>query len=56
MSRIAEGEALLERALRAGRPGAYQLRASIAAWHFAAPSAAATDWREIAALYGELIR
>jgi RNA polymerase sigma-70 factor, ECF subfamily len=53
---IAEGEALLERALRAGRPGPYQLHAAIAACHSCAPSAAGTDWREIAALYGELIR
>jgi RNA polymerase sigma-70 factor (ECF subfamily) len=53
---IAEGEALLERALRAGRPGPYQLHAAIAACHSCAPSAADTDWREIAALYGELIR
>ena len=54
--KIAEGEALVERALRLGRPGAYQLHAAIAACHSGAPSAAATDWREIAALYGELIR
>jgi RNA polymerase sigma-70 factor, ECF subfamily len=53
---IGEGEALLERALRSGRPGPYQLHAAIAACHSGAPSAAATDWREIAALYGELIR
>jgi RNA polymerase sigma-70 factor (ECF subfamily) len=53
---IAEGEALVERALRRGRPGAYQLQAAIAACHSGAPSAATTDWREIAALYGELIR
>jgi RNA polymerase sigma-70 factor, ECF subfamily len=50
---ITEGEALLERALRAGRPGPYQLHAAIAAYHSAEP---ATDWREVAALYGELIR
>jgi RNA polymerase sigma-70 factor (ECF subfamily) len=53
---IAEGEVLVERALRAGRPGPYQLYAAIAACHSMAPSAAETDWREIAALYGELIR
>ncbi len=53
---IAEGEALVERALRQGRPGAYQIHAAIAACHSGAPSAAVTDWREIAALYGELIR
>jgi RNA polymerase sigma-70 factor (ECF subfamily) len=53
---IAEGEALVERALRTGRPGPYQLYAAIAACHSVARSAAETDWREIAALYGELIR
>jgi len=55
-AKIAEGEALLEQALQAGRPGAYQLHAAIAACHSCAASAAGTDWREIAALYGELIR
>jgi RNA polymerase sigma-70 factor, ECF subfamily len=54
--RIAEGEAILERALRAGRPGPYQLHAAIAACHSSAPTAAATDWRQIALLYGELVR
>lgn len=54
-ARIGEGERLLEAALRAGRPGPYQLHAAIAACHSCAPSAAETDWREIAALYGELI-
>ena len=53
---IAEGEELVERALRQGRPGPCQLRAAIAACHSAAPSAADTDWREIALLYGELLR
>jgi RNA polymerase sigma-70 factor (ECF subfamily) len=53
---IAEGEAVLEGALRAGRPGPYQLHAAIAACHTTAPTAAATDWRQIALLYGELIR
>jgi RNA polymerase sigma-70 factor (ECF subfamily) len=55
-AKISEGEALLEQALRAGRPGPYQLHAAIAACHSCAPAAADTDWREIAALYGELIR
>jgi RNA polymerase sigma-70 factor, ECF subfamily len=55
-AKITEGEALLERALRRGRPGPYQLWAAIAACHSTAPSAAETDWRQIAALYGELIR
>jgi RNA polymerase sigma-70 factor, ECF subfamily len=54
--RIAEGELLLEAALRAGRPGPYQLHAAIAACHSCAASDRETDWREIAALYGELIR
>jgi RNA polymerase sigma-70 factor, ECF subfamily len=53
---IAEGEALLEQALRQGRPGPYQLHAAIAACHSGASEPAATDWREIALLYGELIR
>jgi RNA polymerase sigma-70 factor, ECF subfamily len=53
---IAEGEQLVEQALRAGRPGPYQLHAAIAACHSGAPSAAATDWRQIALLYGELLR
>ena len=55
-AKIAEGERLLETALRAGRPGPYQLHAAIAACHSCAPSADQTDWREVAALYGELIR
>ncbi len=53
---IAEGELLTEQALRQGRPGPYQLHAAIAACHSAAPSAAATDWRQIALLYAELLR
>jgi len=53
---IAEGEELIEQALRRSRPGPYQLQAAIAACHSGAPSAQATDWREIALLYGELIR
>jgi RNA polymerase sigma-70 factor (ECF subfamily) len=53
---IGEGQALLERALRRQRAGPYQVQAAIAACHATAPSAAATDWREIALLYGELAR
>jgi RNA polymerase sigma-70 factor (ECF subfamily) len=53
---IAEGETLIEQALRQGRPGPYQLHAAIAACHSGARTAAGTDWREIALLYGELIR
>jgi RNA polymerase sigma-70 factor, ECF subfamily len=53
---IAEGERLVESALRSGRPGPYQLHAAIAACHSTAPSAQQTDWQEIAALYRELAR
>uniref|UniRef100_A0AAU1I840 RNA polymerase sigma factor n=1 Tax=Streptomyces sp. NBC_00180 TaxID=2903632 RepID=A0AAU1I840_9ACTN len=51
-----EGAALLETALRRGRPGPYQIQAAIAACHTTAPSAEDTDWADIAALYGELAR
>jgi hypothetical protein len=53
---IAEGEALVDQALREGRPGPYQLHAAIAACHSGAPSAGETDWRQIVGLYGELRR
>jgi RNA polymerase sigma-70 factor (ECF subfamily) len=53
---VAEGEALVEQALRAGRPGPYQVHAAIAACHAAAPTAEDTDWPQIAALYAELAR
>ena len=53
---IAEGVALVERALRSGRFGAYTLQAAIAAVHAEAESAAATDWRQIVALYNQLVR
>jgi RNA polymerase sigma-70 factor (ECF subfamily) len=57
-AQIDEGAALVEAALRAGGrpPGPYALQAAIAAVHAQAPTAAATDWREIAALYGMLAR
>ncbi|MFF6983197.1 RNA polymerase sigma factor [Streptomyces sp. NPDC008343] len=51
-----EGAALLETALRRGRPGPYQIQAAIAACHTTAPGAEDTDWADIAALYGELAR
>jgi RNA polymerase sigma-70 factor (ECF subfamily) len=51
---VAEGTALAERALRRGRPGPYQVQAAIAAVHATAPAYDATDWRQIAALYGTL--
>jgi RNA polymerase sigma-70 factor, ECF subfamily len=53
---IDEGRALVEAALAAGRPGPYQLRAAIAACHGDAASADDTDWRQIVALYDELLR
>jgi RNA polymerase sigma-70 factor (ECF subfamily) len=53
---IEEGVAILDAALRRGRPGAYQVQAAIAACHATAAGAADTDWAEIAALYGELAR
>jgi RNA polymerase sigma-70 factor (ECF subfamily) len=55
-AKIAEGEALLARTLRARQPGPYQLQAAIAGCHSCARSAADTDWTEIAALYGALLR
>jgi RNA polymerase sigma factor (sigma-70 family) len=48
---IAEGVALLTRALPRGPTGPYQLQAAIAAVHDEAPSAEATDWPQIVALY-----
>jgi RNA polymerase sigma-70 factor (ECF subfamily) len=53
---IAEGVATLDRAMARGRPGPYQVQAAIAACHATAPDAAATDWAQIATLYGELAR
>jgi RNA polymerase sigma-70 factor, ECF subfamily len=53
---IAEGLGLLETALRAGRPGPYQLQAAIAAVHAQADRAQDTDWPQIEALYAELCR
>jgi RNA polymerase sigma-70 factor, ECF subfamily len=53
---IAEGVALLEKALKSRRFGAYTLQAAIAAVHAEAESVAATDWRQIVALYDRLLR
>jgi RNA polymerase sigma-70 factor (ECF subfamily) len=55
-AKITEGAALVEQALRARRPGPYQIQAAIAACHSTSPTAAATDWAQISALYGELVR
>jgi RNA polymerase sigma-70 factor (ECF subfamily) len=54
--KIAEGCALVERALRSRRFGPYALQAAIAAVHAEAPTAAATDWAQIAGLYDVLLR
>jgi RNA polymerase sigma-70 factor (ECF subfamily) len=53
---IAEGVALVERALISHRFGSYTLQAAIAAVHAETESAAATDWRQIVALYNRLAR
>ena len=53
---IAEGSALVERALASRRAGPYAVQAAIAAVHANAPSAEATDWSEIVGLYDVLLR
>ncbi|HUQ70652.1 MAG TPA: RNA polymerase sigma factor [Planctomycetaceae bacterium] len=53
-AQIAEGKTLVERALASGRFGPYALQAAIVAVHADAPSAAATDWVQIVALYDVL--
>jgi RNA polymerase sigma-70 factor, ECF subfamily len=53
---IEEGVLLVQRALRLRRVGTYQLQAAIAAVHAEAPRADETDWRQIVALYLELMR
>jgi RNA polymerase sigma-70 factor, ECF subfamily len=52
---IAEGKALVERALSSRRIGPYTLQAAIAGVHADAPNAAATDWARIAGLYDVLL-
>ncbi|WP_280317840.1 RNA polymerase sigma factor [Nocardia wallacei] len=52
---IAQAVGLLDRALRLGRPGPYQLQAAIAALHARAATADRTDWPGIAALYEQLL-
>jgi predicted RNA polymerase sigma factor len=53
---IAEGVALVTRTLGTGPVGPYQVQAAIAALHDEAPSAGATDWPQILALYDVLAR
>jgi len=53
---IGEAVGMLTRAARLRRPGPYQVQAAIAACHAEAPSFEATDWTEVLALYGELLK
>jgi len=55
-AQIAEGTIILERVLRRRRAGPFQIQAAIAACHAGAPTAAQTDWPQIAGLYGQLAR
>jgi RNA polymerase sigma-70 factor (ECF subfamily) len=54
-ARIEEGQALLRVCLARNRPGPYQIQASINAVHSDAAGAAGTDWRQILALYDQLM-
>ncbi|HSK92333.1 MAG TPA: RNA polymerase sigma factor [Euzebyales bacterium] len=51
---IDEGQAIVRRCLRRNQPGPYQIQAAINAVHSDAPTAAATDWGQILALYDQL--
>ena len=53
---IGEGNQLLDRAMLMRRAGPYQIQAAIAALHAQAAHAASTDWLQISALYGALLR
>jgi RNA polymerase sigma-70 factor (ECF subfamily) len=53
---IAEGLALIDKAMRHRRPGPYQIQAAIAALHARAARSEDTDWRQIDALYAALER
>ncbi|WP_330352491.1 RNA polymerase sigma factor [Streptomyces chartreusis] len=52
---IAEGQSLVRRCLRLGRPGPYQIQAAIQAVHSDAPSGRDTDWGQIRQLYDQLM-
>ena len=52
---IAEGHAIVRRCLRRDQPGPYQIQAAIQAVHADAARAADTDWRQIVALYDQLL-
>jgi RNA polymerase sigma-70 factor (ECF subfamily) len=53
---IAEGTRVLDVAVARGRPGPYQMQAAIAVLHVRAARPEDTDWPQIAALYGALLR
>ncbi|KRB78329.1 RNA polymerase subunit sigma-24 [Nocardioides sp. Root190] len=53
---IAEGHGLVRQCLAANRPGRYQILAAVNAVHTDAPTAAATDWSQVVALYDQLAR
>jgi RNA polymerase sigma-70 factor, ECF subfamily len=53
---IDEAQAVLDRAVALRQPGPYQVQAAIASVHAVAPRPEDTDWPEIAALYGVLMR
>jgi RNA polymerase sigma-70 factor (ECF subfamily) len=52
---IAEGQALVRQCLQRNEPGPYQIQAAINAVHSDAPTAAATNWRQILQLYDQLL-
>jgi RNA polymerase sigma-70 factor (ECF subfamily) len=53
---LEEGQRTLDAALVLRAPGPYQIQAAIAALHASAAAAEQTDWRQIAQLYGALLR
>jgi RNA polymerase sigma-70 factor (ECF subfamily) len=53
-AKIHAGMAILDEAIALNDPGPYQVQAAISALHAEAPTAEATDWRQIAALYDTL--
>lgn len=55
-AKIAEGQRHLQAALRHQTPGPYQIQAAIASLHAQAKRAQETDWPQITALYGSLLR
>jgi RNA polymerase sigma-70 factor (ECF subfamily) len=52
---VTEGQAIVRACLRRNRPGPYQIQAAIAAVHSDARTAADTDWRQVVALYDQLL-